>query len=320
MVLLTLTTLSGAALAEGGKHKGQRTVDSGKTFSMPEEAVQALVVAAKTNDTQQLLAILGTDGKQLVFSGDEVEDRTTLERFTRAYEEKNQVVRESEKKAILEVGKDGWPLPIPIVKTSGGEWRFDTRQGKEEILNRRIGGNELSTIQVCLAYVEAQREFASKDRGNGLLEYAQKFISDPGKKNGLYWEAKEGEEQSPLGPFIGYAIKEGYGKKKGDQPTPYHGYFYKILKVQGKYAPRGAYSYVVDDRMVGGFAMVAYPAQYGVSGLMTFIVSHDGVVYEKNLGNKTLSAAQAMTSFNPDKTWQKVKSKHLELPKSSGGA
>lgn len=309
IIVLALITLSGAAFAAGAKHKSPQ-----KTFQTPEEAVQALVMAVKANDVEQLLAILGPDGKQLVFSGDEVADRAALERFARAYDEKEQVVRKSEEKAVLEVGNDGWPLPIPIVETGGGKWRFDTKQGKEEILNRRIGENELSTIQVCLAYVDAQREYASKDRsGDGLFEYSQKFISDPGKENGLYWEVKEGEEPSPLGPLVGQAKKEGYKKKSGGIPIPYHGYYFRILSAQGKNAPRGAYNYVINGRMVGGFAMVAYPSEYGTSGIMTFIVSHDGVVYEKNLGKKTPFIADSMTVFNPDETWRKVKSKDTEL-------
>lgn len=316
IVCLSVSALIGTGFAAGSKRKSAQ-----KTFATPEEAVQALVEAAKANDTGQILVILGSEARQLVFSGDEVEDKAMLERFARAYDEKNQVIKKSENKALLEVGKDAWPLPIPIVKAKGTEWRFDTGQGKEEILNRRIGANELSTIQVCLAYVDAQREYASKDRdGDGVREYAQKFASDPGRKNGLYYEVKESEEPSPLGPFAAQARKEGYTKKSGDQPTPYHGYFYKILKAQGKSAPRGAYNYVKDGKMIGGFGMVAYPAQYGVSGIMTFIVSHDGVVYEKNLGKNTASTAQAMTSFNPDKSWQKVKDRHIELPTSAGGA
>ncbi len=203
----------------------------------------------------------------------------------------------------------------------GDQWFFDTAAGKEEILNRRIGENELSTVQTLLAIVDAQREYAINDRDNdGILEYAEKFRSDPGKKNGLYWESKEGEEASPLGPLAAQARKEGYTRKKaGDQPSPYHGYFYKILKEQGKNAPGGAYSYVVKGKMIGGFALVAYPATYGVSGIMTFIVNHDGTVYEKDLGKKTEAVAQAMTSFDPDETWRKIEGKNLE-PISAGGS
>lgn len=313
MCILFAMTLAFTALSANVFAAAKKQKMSQKTFSSPEDAVLALVAAAKTNDTERLLAILGPEGKQLLFSGDEVEDKAGIDRFVKAYDAKNQLVKFGEKKAVLEVGTDEWPLPIPIIQAGANTWRFDTWQGKEEILNRRIGANELGTIQVCLNYVLAQREYASKDRsGDGALEYAQKFASDPGKKNGLYWEVKEGEETSPLGPLVAKAKKEGY-KKKAEGPTPYHGYYYKILTRQGNAGPRGAYNYVVKGRMVGGFAMVAYPAQYGVSGIMTFIVSHDGVVYEKNLGKKTASVAQAMTVFNPDKTWTKVENKDLEL-------
>jgi hypothetical protein len=290
------------------------------TYKTPEDAVDALVEALSTNDEKKLLAVFGPESKTLISSGDEVADKAGRERFLQAYQEKNQIEKVGGKKAVLEVGNEAWPFPIPIVKESGGEWRFDTRRGKQELLNRRIGNNEISTIQVCLAYVDAQREYASKDRnGDGVLEYAQKFLSEPGKTDGLYWEAGEGEEQSPLGPLIGEAQKQGYKKKQGNEPSPYHGYLYKILKAQGRNAPRGAYNYVIDGRMVGGFAMVAYPARYGSSGIKTFIVSQDGVVYEKDLGNKTLSIAQAMMTFDPDKSWRRVESKYVELAGKKGG-
>ena len=196
-------------------------------------------------------------------------------------------------------------------RKDGQKWRFDTKAGKQEILARRIGRNELSTIQTCLVYVDAQHEYARKDRDkNGLLEYAQKFRSSPGKEDGLYWDTREGEEESPLGPLVAEAVKEGYGRKTGKQiagqPTPYHGYYYRILKAQGKSAPGGAYDYVVNGKMIGGFALVAYPAQYGNSGIMTFIVNQDGAVYQKNLGKNTAKIAQAMESFDPDKTWKKT--------------
>ncbi len=283
-------------------------------YKTPEGAVKTLVEALGENDAKKLLAIFGPEGKTLIFSGDEVADRAGRERFLEAYQEKNQIVKVSGRKAILEIGNDAWPFPIPIVKKPEDGWFFDVRQGKEELLNRRIGKNELSAIQVCLAYVDSQREYALKDRnGDGVLEYAQKFLSDPGTKDGLYWEAKEGEEQSPLGPLIGEAKKAGYKKKSGNEPTPYYGYFYKILKAQGRNAPRGAYDYVIDGRMAGGFAMVAYPAQYGSSGIKTFIVSQDGIVYEKDLGKNTASIAQGMNKFDPDRNWGKVESKYEEL-------
>jgi hypothetical protein len=283
-------------------------------YKTPEGAVKSLVKALGENDEKKLSAIFGPEGKTLIFSGDEVADKTGRERFLQAYQEKNQIVKVNGRKAILEIGNDAWPFPIPIVKKPEDGWFFDIRQGKEELLNRRIGKNELSAIQVCLTFVDAQREYASKDRnGDGVLEYAQKFLSDPGTKDGLYWETTEGEEQSPLGPLIGEAKKEGYKKKSGNAPTPYHGYFYKILKSQGRNAPRGAYDYVIDGRMTGGFAMVAYPAEYGSSGVKTFIVSQDGVVYEKDLGKNTASTANRMVSFNPDSSWRKVESKYTEL-------
>lgn len=302
------------------KDQGTRRMHQQETFRSPEDAVKALVEALGANNERKLLAIFGygPGAKQLISSGDEVADKTGRESFLQAYQEKNRIVEVGSNKAVLEIGNDAWPFPIPIEKV-GKDWRFSTREGKEELLNRRIGKNELSVIQVCLAYVDAQREYASKDRnGDGVLEYAQKFLSDPGKMDGLYWEAKESEEQSPLGPLIGEAQEKGYRKKPGNEPTPYDGYFYKILKAQGKSAPRGAYSYVINGRMEGGFAMVAYPAEYGSSGIKTFIVSQDGIVYEKDLGKNTESVAQRMTMFDPDGSWRKVESKYEELPGAKG--
>ncbi len=276
-----------------------------KTFKSPDEAVKALIESVRAKDKEELLAIFGPSGKEIISSGDEVADREMGERFVKAYEEANKVVSESDTKMVLHVGKEDYPFPIPILK-KGGIWFFDTQAGKEEILNRRIGRNELSTIQVCLAYVDAQREYARRGReGGGLREYAQKFISEKGKKDGLYWETKEGEEESPIGPFVSRAVKEGY-TKKGDKPIPYHGYYFRILKAQGKNAAGGEYNYLVKGKMIGGFALVAFPAEYGVSGVMTFIVNHDGVVFEKDLGKQTEKLAGAIKMFNPDKTWKKV--------------
>jgi Protein of unknown function (DUF2950) len=278
-----------------------------KTFKTPEEAAKSLVDAVKSNDTKELLAIFGPAGRELISSGDEVADKTGREHFVKDYEEMNKLEKGTDNKMTLVVGNREWPLPIPIVK-KGEAWVFDTKAGKEELLNRRIGRNELNTIQICLVYVDAQREYAMKDRDSDKVrEYAQKFGSTKGKKDGLYWEAKEGEEQSPLGSFAARAVQEGYkGRKPGDKPTPYHGYYYKILKAQGKNAPGGAYDYVVNGKMIGGFGLVAYPAEYGASGIMTFIVNHDGVVYEKDLGKETGKIASAMTKYDPDKTWKKA--------------
>jgi len=285
----------------------QRADAQQKTFKTPEEAVKSLIDAVRSDNTKELLAIFGPAGKEIISSGDKVEDKVVSERFVKDYEEANKLEKETDNKVILVVGNREWPFSIPIVK-KGETWVFDTKAGKEELLNRRIGRNELNTIQTCLAYVDAQREYAMKDRDSDkLLEYAQKFRSTKGKKDGLYWEAREGEKQSPLGELAAKAVKEGYTQTKpGQGPQPYHGYYYKILKAQGKDAPGGAYDYVVKGSMIGGFALVAYPAEYGASGIMTFIVNHDGVVYEKDLGKETVKIASAMTKYDPDKTWKKA--------------
>ena len=288
--------------------QGYAAKASQKSFASPEEAVKALVDAATAGNQEELMAIFGPAGREVLSSGDAVDDKAVKEQFLKAYEVKHALIREGDAKAVLQIGTEDWPFPIPIVKR-GEKWSFDTKKGKEEMNYRRIGRNELSTIQACLAYVDAQREYAAKDRdGDGLFEYAQKFWSTPGKKDGLYWEAKPGEEESPLGDFAARATGEGY-KKTSNKPVPYHGYFFRILKAQGRNAPGGAYDYIVNGRMIGGFGMIAHPANYGVSGVMTFVVNHDGIVYEKNLGKDTTKIARAMKLFNPDKTWKKVETK-----------
>ena len=274
-----------------------------KTFSSAEEAVKAAVAAASKDDEKELLAIFGPQAKEVLFSGDPIADKQRRAEFLAAYAERNRLVTEGEN-TILIVGKQDWPLPIPIVK-KGDSWVFDTAKGREEILNRRIGGNELFTIQAILAVVDAQREYAIKG-GDGLLEYAQKFVSDPGKRNGLYWEAKKGEPESPLGPIMTRVRSEGYQGKPSATPVPYHGYRYRILTAQGKDAPGGAYSYIVQGKMIGGFAVLAYPAEYGNSGVMTFIVNHDGKLFQKDLGKNTATIAAAMKEYNPDKSWAGV--------------
>ena len=277
-----------------------------RTFASPEEAAKALIEALKSNDVKAVEAIFGPSSKDILWSGDPVADQSARQRFVNLYEQKYRI-EVTETKAVLNLGTEDWPFAIPIVKKEG-RWYFDTKQGKEEILARRIGLNELSAIKACLAYVDAQREYALKDRdGDGLLKYAQKFRSDKGKKNGLYWETKAGEEQSPLGPFFAAAQERGYtGKQPGGKPAPFYGYYYRILTAQGKSAPGGAYDYVVRGNMIGGFALVAYPAKYGSSGIMTFIVNHDGVVYQKDLGKSTDKTAVAMKLFNPDQTWKRA--------------
>jgi hypothetical protein len=278
-----------------------------KNFASPEEAVRALIDAVRASDKKELRAILGKEGIGLISSGDKVEDETGRERFAKAYDEKNSIQRATADKVLLYVGNHEWPLPIPIVK-KGDAWLFDTKAGKEEILNRRIGRHELNVIEVLKEYVDAQREYASKDwDGDRMLEFAQKLGSEQGKKDGLYWEVKEGQQESPFGPLVAKAAMEGYGKKKGGGILePYHGYYYRILTAQGKDAKGGAYNYIVDGKMILGFAVVAYPAKYGSSGIMTFVVNQEGVVYQKNLGKDTAKLAAAMKEFNPDSTWKKV--------------
>jgi hypothetical protein len=275
------------------------------TFASPDAAVRAMVEALNANDPKALEAIFGPGSRDLITSGDPVADQSGRERFLKLYGEKSRL-EQTDRKVVLSIGNEDWPFPIPMVKKDA-LWRFDTEAGREEILARRIGKNELSAIQVCLAYVDAQREYALKDRdANGLLEYAQKFRSDKGMKNGLYWDVKAGEEQSPLGPLVAAAQEKGYsGLSTGDKPVPYYGYYYRILKGQGKNAPGGAYDYMVKGKMIGGFALVAYPAKYASSGIMTFIVNQDGAVYQKDLGRNTEKAAQAMKLFDPDSTWKK---------------
>jgi hypothetical protein len=276
-----------------------------KRFESVAAAVDALVAALRADDQKALVEILGEAGRPLVYSGDPVSDRAGIARFLTEYDRRHQF-QAGGGKVVLHVGSDDYPLPIPLVP-DGPSWRWDTEAGKEEILNRRVGRNELNTIEVCLAYVDAQREFYSRDpNSDRILEYAQRFGSTPGKRDGLYWPSKAGEPPSPLGDLVVKARGEGYRAAKGGDRTPYHGYLYRILLGQGAQATGGAYDYVVGGHMIGGFALVAFPAQYGVSGVMTFIVNHDGVVYQKDLGANTLQLAEAMKRFDPDATWQKV--------------
>ena len=277
-----------------------------KVFGSPEEAAQALVAAAEKGDLKQMQAILGPGSQALVQSGDPVADRRGRERFAQVYAQAHRVEPQGDAKAVLLIGKDEWPMPIPMVKGKDG-WRFDARQGREEILNRRIGRNELSAVQAVLAYVDAQREYYLRNpQGDKLLHYAQKFGSSKGKRDGLYYPTKPGEPPSPLGPLYASAKAAGYTKKGADGlPSPYHGYRYRILKGQGPRAPGGAYDYLAQGRMIGGFALLAWPATYGSSGVMTFIVNHEGVVYEKDLGRDTATVASKITRFDPDPSWKR---------------
>lgn len=271
-------------------------------YKTPDEAATALIGAAKVADRPALMRVLGPGSAEIVSSGDEVADASARKRVIEAYDTKHQVVMEGADKAVLVIGNEEWPFPIPLVRKDG-IWRFDTAAGRDEILFRRIGRNELNAIQASLAYVDAQQEYAEKGiGGNGV--YAQRIVSQPGKKDGLYWPAQSGDDESPLGELAAAASAAGY--RAGQERAPYHGYYYKILTRQGANAPGGALDYIARGKMIGGFALVAYPAEYRNSGVMTFIVNHQGNIYQKDLGPDTAGIASGMTAFNPDSTWQRV--------------
>src|SRR6202142_466214 len=272
-----------------------------KTFSSAEEATNALVAAAQGNDEKAMLAILGPDAKHIVSSGDDAEDAQSRANFVRRYQEMHRLMKEPDGTTTLYIGAENWPTPIPLVN-KGNTWYFDTDAGKMEILYRRIGRNEMSTIRVCEELVAAEKEYHAGQHG----EYAPKIFSDEGQHNGLYWKAADGEPQSPIGPLVASAVAEGYVKGQGGAPTPYRGYYYRVLSRQGKAAPGGGKSYIVDGKMTGGFAFVAYPAEYKSSGVMTFIVNEDGVVYQKDLGKKTETLAKAMKEYNANSSWRKA--------------
>jgi hypothetical protein len=300
-IVLVVATLLGVAASVA---HGQQA------FKTPDNAATALATAVKANDITALATVLGPDGQAIVSSGDEVADAETRQKFVAAYDAKHQIAMKGDDKATIVIGQEDFPLPIPLLRRDG-MWRFDTAVGRDEILFRRIGKNELDAIQACLAYVDAQNEYAEKGRtGAAANSYAQRVISRPGKQDGLYWPSSQGKEQSPLGEFIAQATRQGY--RVGAGRTPYRGYYFKILTRQGPSADGGKLDYVVHGKMIGGFALVAYPAEYRNSGVMTFIVNHAGIVFQKDLGPDTAKLAQGMTSFNPDRTWQKTSSADLK--------
>ncbi len=279
-----------------------------QTFASSDQAVSALVAAAKSRDTNTFFAIFGTESQDLL-SHDVVQATNEFEMFVGRAAEKADLEQVSDSKAILKLGKDGWPFPVPLVKRDG-KWYYDTAGGKEEILNRRIGRNELSAIQVCREFVSAQREYAGVDRnGDDVIEYAQRLRSTPGARDGLYWPARGDEDPSPFGPLIAEARSEGYRRENkimGDRLAPFRGYYFKILTEQGRHAPGGKYNYIINGRMIAGFALAAWPAEWGDTGIMTCIVNQQGKVYQKNLGAKTGAIAMKMKSFDPDPTWSVV--------------
>jgi Protein of unknown function (DUF2950) len=279
-----------------------------ETFATPDDAVNALIAAAKSEDQTALLAIFGPDSKDVIFSGDAVQDKNTAAAFVTGYGVMHRWRKMSDDSQMLLVGYDNFPFPIPLKKNNNGQWYFDTAAGKEEILDRRIGRNELAVIDVCEAAANAQAEYYSQlHDGATTKQYAQKFISDPGKQNGLYWASAPDQPQSPLGPLAAFATAEGY-TAKADAHTPFHGYYFQMLKGQTSNTPGGAKEYVVNGQMTNGFAFVAYPAEYGNSGVMTFMINQEGVLLQKDLGSSTKATATAMTEFDPDKSWTIVES------------
>lgn len=295
---LVLLALPGTTLATGEQ-----------TFNSSDQAVAALVNAAKNDDTNALRLLFGPEGQDLM-SADVVQANQAFTTFVQRLSEKTQLIYNSNSNITLELGADGWPFPIPLVERDG-QWFFDTAAGKEEILNRRIGRDELGAIEVCEGYVEAQREYASQDRlGDGVFAYARYLWSTPGSHDGLYWPAEPGQELSPLGPLVAQAHADGYhhtAKMINEQQAPYHGYYFKIMTRQGRHAPGGKYDYLINGRMLAGFALVAWPAKWGNTGVMTFIVNQQGKVYQKNLGPKTVMIAAGMKSYDPDDSWAPAK-------------
>ncbi|MEK6303355.1 MAG: DUF2950 domain-containing protein [Acidobacteriota bacterium] len=301
--LLGLAAL--ATFAAGYFNLALGQVPRQRTFNTCEEASVALFVAVEKDDRSALLEILGASAPEVISGGDQAEDRSSRQQFVEKYQEMHRLVRESDGTTTLYVGAENWPTPIPLVH-KGNRWYFDTVASRKEILFRRIGKNELETVSVCRELVDAQNEYHSEPHdGDGVKQYAPRFRSEDGKRNGLYWKISAGESESPVGPLLTLASGEDYAKET-TQPRPFHGYYYRILTSQGRQAAGGAKNYLVRGKMTGGFAFVAYPAEYRSSGVMTFIVNQDGVLYQKDLGARTAVRAKTMTRYAPDATWKKV--------------
>jgi hypothetical protein len=276
-----------------------------RDFASVDDAVVALVAAARSDDTRALVRVLGSETEPALDSGDRVQDRNARQRFVRAYETEHTLSRDSTGATTLLVGTDHWPFPFPLVQNNG-RWRFDSEAGTDEIVNRRVGANELATIQSCLAFVDAEREYYMRNpQRSSPLQFAQRLVSAKGQKDGLYWPTSSAEAPSPLGPAFARAQSEGYFEKGAAKNEPLRGYIYRLLTAQGPHAEGGAYNYLVGDKMIGGFALIAVPADYGRSGVMNFIVNHDGVVFSKDLGPDTHTVARDIQSFDPDPSWQR---------------
>lgn len=284
----------------GNKAQPSAAQASPKTFASPDDAGKALVEAAKSGNQDTLLAIFGPGSKELIFTGDAAEDKESLDGFVRAYQVMNRWRKLGDGSELLLVGADNQAFPIPL-KSAAGQWYFDAPAGKEEILARRIGRDEIVAIDVCGALADAQHQYFAQKHG-GVEQYAQKFISDAGQQNGLYWESREGFPRSPVGPLVAFATEEGLTIKPG-AAQPFYGYFFRRLDSQGSAAKGGAKEYVVNGKATGGFGYIAYPAKYDDTGVQTFIINQDSVTYAKNLGKDTVNLAKAITEFNPDNTW-----------------
>jgi len=293
-----------AAMATGFLSSAQQSRQ--KAFSSPAEAATALIAALQANDNSALLEILGPEAKDIISSGDPAEEKSNRADFVEKYNQMHRFVAEPDGTTTLYIGAENWPTPIPLVE-KGGAWYFDTAAGKQEILCRRVGRNELAAIQICRELADAEKEYyAEPHDGDSTREYAQKFVSEPNKHDGLYWQPASGEAESPIGPLLAMAAAEGYSQAANRELEPFHGYYFRILKAQGPNCPGGARSYIVDGKMTGGFAFLAYPAGYRTSGVMTFVVDQDGVVYEKDLGRRTAEIAKTLTQYDRDSTWRKA--------------
>jgi hypothetical protein len=298
VLIFTILSISSRAGSFAAPKESQSRI-----FRSAGAAAAALVEAARADDLKEMTAVLGPDAKEVISSGDPVADNNAREEFTRRYDQMHRLSYDDKGRVILYVGAENWPLPIPIVKRGDG-WAFDSAAGEEEMLFQRVGRNELFTIDVLEQLADAQQEYASRQQDtSGVAQFAQTIFSSPGKKNGLYWPTKEGEPESPIGPLIADATAQGYQRDPSARPAPFHGYYYKVLTGQGAKAPGGALDYLVDGKMTRGFAFLAYPADYGASGVMTFMIDKAGVVVEKDLGPDTEKIASNITTFNPDSGW-----------------
>lgn len=298
---------TGAEVPAEGARAARPQPGPAEAFPTPEAGFAALAEAIRSNDERRLLRILGEQARPLIRSGDPAADRVARDRFAAAYAEKSEILRPAPGRAVLQIGDDAWPLPIPMV-ARGGVWRFDARQGVQTLVDRRIGRNELDTIEVLRAVVDAQAEYAATaGRQGGFRVYARRLFSTPGQRDGLYWPTEQGEPESPLGPLAAAASAGGYGRGQSDaQPRPFRGYFFRLLERQGAAASGGAMDYVVNGRMIGGFGVIAFPAQYGVSGIKSFLVSHAGIVYQRDLGPDTTRIARSINAFDPGQGWEQV--------------